>query len=323
MAKITIGILAHVDAGKTTLSEGILYLTGTTRRMGRVDKGDSFLDNDSMERDRGITVFSKEARFTSGDKEFTLVDTPGHADFSAEMERTLSVLDYAILVVSGVEGVQSHTITLLKLFELYRLPCFIFINKMDMPGASYENTLTELRNHLPNIVDMTSLKGISKGAELPESISEDAASCSEELMSEFFEKGSISMNSLRKAIRSRDIFPALGGSALKMEGVSELLELMGLLSEGSTYPEEFGAKVYKITRDLKGNRLTHLKVTGGILRNKMQLMTDPGDDEKEPINEKVEQIRLYNGEKFTTAGEAEAGTVCALLGLQHTYGRFA
>ena len=320
MAKITIGILAHVDAGKTTLSEGILYLTGTTRRMGRVDKGDSFLDNDSMERDRGITVFSKEARFTSGDKEFTLVDTPGHADFSAEMERTLSVLDYAILVVSGVEGVQSHTITLLKLFELYRLPCFLFINKMDMPGASYENTLTELRNHLPNIVDMTSLKGIPTGDELPESISEDAASCSEELMSEFFEKGSISMNSLRKAIRSREIFPALGGSALKMEGVGELLELMGLLSEGSTYPEEFGAKVYKITRDLKGNRLTHLKVTGGILRNKMQLMTDPGDDEKEPINEKVEQIRLYNGEKFTTAGEAEAGTICALLGLQHTYG---
>ncbi len=320
MRNITIGVLAHVDAGKTTLSEGILYLTGTTRKMGRVDKKDTFLDNDSMERDRGITVFSKEARFASGGMEFTLVDTPGHADFSAEMERTLTVLDYAVLVVSGVEGVQSHTLTLLKLFSFYRIPCFIFINKMDMAGASFERTLEELKKHLPNVLDMSGCAGLGRDEELPEDISEEAAACSEELMGEFFEKGTVSLASLRKAILNREIFPAMGGSALRMEGVKELLDLMGLLAEGKEYPEDFGARVYKITRDIRGNRLTHLKVTGGILRNKMLLQTAPGDGETDPVSEKVEQIRLYNGEKFTTAGEAEAGTVCAVLGLEKTYG---
>ena len=320
MEKITLGILAHVDAGKTTLSEGILYLTGTTRKMGRVDKKDTFLDNDSMERDRGITVFSKEARFNVGEKEFTLVDTPGHADFSAEMERTLTVLDYAILVVSGVEGIQSHTLTLIKLFDLYDIPCFIFVNKLDMPGASYESTLKELKDHLHNVVDMTGVRESADGR-LPDAQAEEAASCSETLMEEYFSEGFLKISSVVDAIKSRELFPVIGGSALKMEGVQELLDLIGLMAEQSPYPEEFGAKVYKITRDSRGNRLTHLKVTGGTLRNKMLVETSyDQDDEEGPSSEKIEQIRLYNGEKFTTASEVPSGTVCAVLGPVRTFG---
>ena len=317
MKKITLGVLAHVDAGKTTLSEGILYLTGTTRKMGRVDKKDTFLDNDSMERARGITVFSKEARFTLGDTEFTLIDTPGHADLSAEMERALSVLDYAVLVVSGVEGVQSHTRTLVKLFEIYRIPCFIFINKMDMPGASKERTLMELQAVLPGAVDLT---GLNEDLILDPDLSEEAAAYSEKLMEEFFEKGAVTLESLRNAILDREVFPVTAGSALKMEGVDGLLELLKTLAVERKYPEEFSAKVYKITRDMKGARLTNLKVTGGTLRNKMLLTTGKSGEDEEAFTEKVEQIRIYNGEKFTTVSEAGPGTVCAVLGLSRTYG---
>ena len=331
MKKMTLGVLAHVDAGKTTLSEAILYLTGTTRKVGRVDKGDTFLDSDSMEKARGITVFSKEARFSLQETEVILVDTPGHADFSAEMERTLRVLDLAILVVSGVEGVQSHTLTLMKLMDLYRIPYLIFVNKMDMLGASFERTMEDIKRHADGAVDLRSFAkdprtGLAQGEE-----AENAATCSEELMEEFFETGSVSSESLSKAVMKRELHPVVSGSALKMEGVTELLGLMDKLSWQGEYPEDFGALVYKITRDPKGNRLTHMKITGGVLRNKMSLVTrdsEEGDDDEETglrgsrgeKEEKVEQIRLYNGEKFVTSTEAGAGSLVAVLGLKNTYG---
>ncbi len=330
MKKITLGVLAHVDAGKTTLSETILYLTGATRRMGRVDKGDTFLDTDPVERNRGITVFSKEARFTYKDTEFTLVDTPGHADFSAEMERSLSVLDCAVLVVSGAEGVQSHTRTLLKLFGLYRIPFFIFVNKMDMPGASRDEVLKDIRKYVPDIVDITEFSsetGKDSGLRdrilkdsgsvmLPDDIAEDAATCSEELMESFMD-GGISVNDLRKAIGERRVFPVNFGSALKNDGVESLLETLDIFTEEKDHPEDFGALVYKITRDSTGNRLTHMKITGGTLKNKMQLVTSEEDGAE--VTEKAEQIRLYNGDKFKTVNQAEAGMLCAVLGLKNTY----
>ena len=330
MKKITLGVLAHVDAGKTTLSETILYLTGATRKMGRVDKGDTFLDTDPVERNRGITVFSKEARFTYKDTEFTLVDTPGHADFSAEMERSLSVLDCAVLVVSGAEGVQSHTRTLLKLFGLYNIPFFIFVNKMDMPGASREDVLKDIRKYVPDTVDITEFSAeIGRDAGLrerilkdpgsvmlPDDLAEDAATCSEELMDSFMD-GGLSVNDLRKAIGERRVFPVNFGSALKNDGVDSLLETLDVFTEEKEYPEEFGALVYKITRDSLGNRLTHMKITGGVLKNKMQLVTSEEDGIE--ITEKAEQIRLYNGDKFKTVNEACAGMLCAVLGLKNTY----
>ncbi len=319
MKKITLGVLAHVDAGKTTLSEAILYLTGTTKKIGRVDRGDTFLDSDSMEKQRGITVFSKEARFSLGETEVTLVDTPGHADFSAEMERTLSVLDLAVLVVSGVEGIQSHTVTLLKLFELYDIPFVVFVNKIDMYGSDLKSVMEELKKYRDCAVDFSSFSGMTDGV-IAGDLAENCASLSESLMDEFFEKGSIGFASLAKAIYSRNLIPVLSGSALKMEGMEHLMELIDRLSIDKTYPEEFGARVYKITRDKKGNRLTHLKVTGGMLKAKMVLDTALRSEEDEGSEEKVEQIRLYNGEKFTTVGEAGAGTVCAVLGLKNTYG---
>ena len=194
------------------------------------------------------------------------------------MERTLSVLDYAILVVSGVEGVQSHTITLIRLFELYDIPCFVFVNKLDMQGASFEGTIQDLKKYLPGAVDMTSLIGSDPEGDLPESITEEVAALSEDLMEEFFGNGSLKMSSVRTAVRNREVTPVVGGSALKMAGVRELLNLIGLMAEGRTYPDEFGARVYKITRDNRGNRLTHLKVTGGVLRNKMLVRTGTEDD---------------------------------------------
>lgn len=331
MKKITIGVLAHVDAGKTTLSEGILYLTGATRRMGRVDKGDTFLDTDPVEKSRGITVFSKEARFCFGETEFTLVDTPGHADFSAEMERSLSVLDCAVLVVSGAEGVQSHTRTLIRLFELYNIPFFIFVNKMDMQGASKEEVMKDLRKILPDAYDMTGLslklsedevyrqdcRKVPEDTMIPEELAEDIATCSEELMESYMD-GGISLKELKEAIKSRRVFPVNFGSALKMQGVEEFLTALEVLSSEDIYPAEFSALVYKITRDPSGNRLTHLKVTGGTLKNKMQIVTSSSEDEGE-TTEKAEQIRLYNGDKFTSAAQAEAGMLCAVLGLKKTF----
>ncbi|MBR6956386.1 MAG: TetM/TetW/TetO/TetS family tetracycline resistance ribosomal protection protein, partial [Firmicutes bacterium] len=333
MKKITLGVLAHVDAGKTTLSEGILFLTGTTRKVGRVDTGDTFLDTDQMEKNRGITVFSKEARFRAGDLEVTLVDTPGHADFSSEMERALSVLDLALLVVSGAEGVQSHTLTLLKLFKAYSIPVIVFVNKMDMPGTDARAVLKDIRKHLPEAVDFTEVaelltkdpetyaayKASPEAVLLPEAVAEEAATGSEELMDKYME-GGISAKDAVKAISDRRLYPVVFGSALKMTGIEELLKVLEVFAPEKKYPEEFSATVYKITRDANGNRLTNLKVTGGVLKNKMQLETAvPSDEDEKPEPEKVEQIRLYNGDKFTTANQAEAGTVCAVLGLKNTY----
>jgi small GTP-binding protein len=310
MKRQIIGVFAHVDAGKTTLSEGLLYLTGTLRQAGRVDKGDTLLDFDPMEQERGITVFSGEAGFTYGGTEFTLVDTPGHRDFSPEMERPLSVIDMAVLVVSGTEGVQSHTGTILKLLDHYRVPTVVFINKMDMNGADKNSVMGELREVMPGAVDFE---------EDEDALREDLASCSESLMEEFFAGGSVSEDSLREAVQNREVFPVVSGSALKMEGLEKLLDVLDRMAPDRIYPEEFGARVYKITRDIKGNRLTHLKVTGGVLKTKMLIETRLGSEETDALEEKVEQIRIYQGNKFRTVSEAPAGTLAAVLGLNETY----
>ena len=298
MKKITVGILAHVDAGKTTLSEAMLYKTGAIRKLGRVDKKDAFFDTDTQERERGITIFSKQAQMTAGDTEIMLLDTPGHVDFSAEMERTLRVLDYAILVISGKDGVQGHTATLWKLLRRYEIPAFIFVNKMDLDTADRQRVYENIRSKLGSgCVDLT------EGIPL-----EETASCSEELIEEFLESGELKDASIRRAIKARQLFPCVFGSALKITGVDRLLELMDSFTEVPPHPDEFGAMVYKITRDDKGTRLTHMKITGGQITSRMPL----GD-------EKIDQIRIYSGEKFRTAGEAEAGSVVAVTGLDSTF----
>lgn len=313
---LTTGILAHVDAGKTTLSEAILYLTGSIRKLGRVDHKDAFLDSSEIERSRGITVFSKEARFVLGEKEVTLLDTPGHADFSAEMERTLQVLDYAILVVSGTDGVQSHTRTLWKLLADCGMPVFVFVNKMDRPGTDREAIVRELTEAFGDGFVEAKADG---------SLNEDeAAMASENLMEEYLADSSLSDQSLARAIEERLIFPVYFGSALKMEGVKEFLDGFARYTQPKEYDEEFGARVYKISRDKQGNRLTHMKITGGSLKSKMLIdcghIQVKGDLESGTvIKEKAEQIRLYSGDSFTMAGEAAAGTICAVTGLTRTY----
>ncbi len=313
---LTTGILAHVDAGKTTLSEAILYLTGSIRKLGRVDHKDAFLDSSEIERSRGITVFSKEARFVLGEKEVTLLDTPGHADFSAEMERTLQVLDYAILVVSGTDGVQSHTRTLWKLLADCGMPVFVFVNKMDRPGTDREAIVRELTEAFGDGFVEAKADG---------SLNEDeAAMASENLMEEYLADSSLSDQSLAHAIEERLIFPVYFGSALKMEGVKEFLDGFARYTQPKEYDEEFGARVYKISRDKQGNRLTHMKITGGSLKSKMLIdcghIQVKGDLESGTvIKEKAEQIRLYSGDIFTMAGEAAAGTICAVTGLTRTY----
>ena len=301
---LTMGILAHVDAGKTTLSEAILFLTGAIRKMGRVDHRDAFLDNIQVERARGITVFSKEARFVLGEKEITLLDTPGHADFSAEMERTLQVLDYAVLVVSGTDGVQAHTRTLWKLMAGYDIPVFVFVNKMDRPGTDREMIMTELTNVFGDGFVEAGCDG---------SLNEDeAAMASEKLMEEYLSDGSISDRSIADAVEKRQLFPVYFGSALKAEGVKEFLKGFGRYTKPKEYDKEFSARVFKISRDKQGNRLTHMKITGGSLRSKM-LLNCGGKEEK------AEQIRLYSGDSFAMVSEAKAGTVCAVTGLTATY----
>lgn len=307
-SSLTIGIVAHVDAGKTTLSEAMLYLTGAIRKLGRVDHSDAFLDSSQIERARGITVFSKEARFVLGEKEITLLDTPGHADFSAEMERTLQVLDYAILVVSGTDGVQSHTRTLWKLLEGCDLPVFVFVNKMDRPGTDREMIMTELTNVFGDGFVEAGCDG---------SLNEDeAAMANEELMEEYLRDGisdgRLSDATIASAVAERQLFPVYFGSALKNEGVKEFLDGLERYTKPKKYDTEFSARVYKISRDKQGNRLTHMKVTGGSLRSKM--LIDFGGKE-----EKAEQIRLYSGESFSMVGEAAAGTVCAVTGLTDTF----
>lgn len=305
MKNIVIGILAHVDAGKTTLSEAMLYQTGAIRNLGRVDHKNAFLDTDIQERDRGITIFSKQAEMTYKDTKLMLLDTPGHVDFSAEMERTLQVLDYAVLVISGREGVQGHTVTLWKLLQKYEIPVFLFINKMDLEGADRAQILEELQSSL------------SAGCLDFEDLEEEQAAMSEEgLLEEYLETGHISVPSMRNSISNRKIFPCYFGSALRMSGVEGFLDGIVQFTEEPSYPKQFGARIYKITRDPQGMRLTHMKITGGTLSVKetLDLPDAPGAS-----GEKVNQIRIYSGGKYQTVQEAEAGTVCAVAGLEHTH----
>ena len=293
---ITLGLVAHVDSGKTTLTEAMLVGAGALRQAGRVDHGDAFLDTHALERSRGITIFAKEARLTLPHTELTLLDTPGHADFGAEMERTLSVLDYALLIISGTDGVQAHTETLWRLLERYRLPVFIFINKMDRPGADRDEILQNLQQKL-------------SPACLPADAEEETlALCNEGLMQEYLEGGMLTAECLAAAVARREWFPCFWGAALRQEGITGLLEGLDRLTLPPAYLPDFAARVYKISTDPQGNRLTHLKVTGGTLRVRMAL----------PNGEKITQIRLYNGAKYQTAEEIPAGTVAAVTGLTQT-----
>lgn len=302
MENIVMGILAHVDAGKTTLSEGMLYLSGTVRKLGRVDHKDAFLDTYSLERDRGITIFSKQAIFSLGNRRINLLDTPGHVDFSAEMERTLQVLDYAVLVISGADGVQGHTETLWKLLKLYEIPTFIFINKMDQPGTDRESLLTELKERLD---EGCIVFGKGKNVESLEEI----AMTDEAVLDYFMEHETVRNEDICRLIRERKIFPCYFGSALKLDGVQELLAGFEEYMKPFDGEKGFGARVFKISRDDKGERLTFLKVTGGKLVVKM------------PINkeEKINQIRIYSGAKYEAVNEVEEGGVCAVTGLSSSY----
>ena len=308
MKKLVMGILAHVDAGKTTLSEALLYHSGSIRRLGRVDHGNAFLDTDAMERERGITIFSKQAELVLGDLEVTLLDTPGHVDFSAEAERVLQVLDCAILVISGSDGVQAHTRTLWRLLERYGIPVFLFINKMDLAGADREAMLEGLKSRLDGgCVDFS----------LPlERLAEEAAVCDEAALERYLDSGSLTEEELTGLIARRKLFPCLFGSALKLEGVEALLACIRRFAPLRSYPEEFGARVFKVARDGRGARLTYLKVTGGVLRTK-DLLTNrrPGTPEEEIWEEKADQLRVYSGAKFRPVDEAPAGTVVAATGL--------
>lgn len=356
MKKLVIGILAHVDAGKTTLTEGLLYQTGKLRKLGRVDHGDAFLDTHSLEQARGITIFSKQAGFSLGELEITILDTPGHTDFSAETERTLPVLDYVILVISGTDGVQAHTRTLWNLLELYHIPVFLFINKMDRDGTKKEAILQELKTELSNsCIDFS---------ERSEAFYESLAVCREDLLEQYLAGISISNPQIQSLVAGREAFPCFFGSALRMEGITELLQGMASFMRAPDYPVEFGAYVYKITRDEQGNRLTHMKITGGSIKPKATLIhREPASPDASDMNsvgtgkqmknaadssamnsagtgkkiqtspetsymnsaevekqeEKINQIRIYAGAKYEAVNEAAAGTVCAVTGLELSY----
>ena len=302
MKRLVIGMTAHVDSGKTTLSEAMLYTAGEIRKLGRVDHGDAFLDTDPIERSRGITIFSKQAVMRLGGNEYTLLDTPGHVDFSAETERALRVLDYAVLVVSGTDGVQSHTETLWRLLKRYGVPTFIFVNKMDISFLEKESLGNELKRKLSaGCADLSPSRP-------QEELFEELAECSEDMMNSFLESGGIPDELISAAISRREVFPVVYGSALKLKGVEELLGLIGRYTVMTEPQPEFGALIYKITADEQGARLTHMKITGGSLRVKSVL-------ECGGRSEKVNQIRVYSGTKFTTVDEAPAGTLCAVTGL--------
>lgn len=319
MKNLVIGILAHVDAGKTTLSESMLYLSGNIRKLGRVDHGNAFLDTYALEKDRGITIFSKQAVFelpvSDAAKEgvrVTLLDTPGHVDFSAEMERTLQVLDYAILVISGANGVQGHTRTLWNLLKRYQVPVFLFVNKMDQNGTDRVKLMEELKRVLDD--GCTAFDTADDSDEFWE----NAAMCEEEALSEYLEHGTLSEDTLLRLVAERKVFPCYFGSALKVEGVKEFLDGLAKYTRVENSSEQsFRAKVYKISRDAQGNRLTHMKVTGGVLKVKDVLSNSP--DKAARWEEKVNQIRIYSGEKFDAVQEVTAGAVCAVTGLTHTY----
>ena len=326
MSKTVLGILAHVDAGKTTLSESILYLTGSIRKLGRVDNKDAFLDTYSLERERGITIFSKQAEIEMRGRSYTLLDTPGHVDFSAEMERTLQVLDYAVLVISGADGVQGHTQTLWRLLARYEVPTFIFVNKMDQNGTDRMALMEEIRQRLgDSCIDFS---------EEADARNENLAMCDEKVLETYLEKGTVTDEQVRRMITGRKVFPCFFGSALKLTGVQELLAGIAKWTEEKQYPETFGARVFKIARDAQGGRLTYMKITGGSLKVKAQLRgpirrrQEAGGEAEDTLSgkdasageweEKVNQIRIYNGTKFETVDAASAGTVCAVTGLTQT-----
>ncbi|MCR5107683.1 MAG: TetM/TetW/TetO/TetS family tetracycline resistance ribosomal protection protein [Lachnospiraceae bacterium] len=307
--KISIGILAHVDAGKTTLSEAMLYLSGSIRKAGRVDHKDTFLDTYSLERERGITIFSKLAKLNIGDFDITLHDTPGHTDFSPETERTLQVLDYAILVINGSDGVTGQTVFLWKLLDHYNIPVFIFVNKMDRPDTDRTYLMNSLKEKLSDsCVDFS-------GDTDPSLLKEAIAVCDEGLLNKYLEKGDIEKKDIIKLILKRRLFPCCFGSALKMEGVREFMDTLALYISEKEYPEEFGARIYKISRDEQGNRLTWMKLTGGSLssRDRISYVSDNAR-----IEEKADQLRIYSGNKFNTVNMALAGDVLAVTGLKKT-----
>ena len=328
MKKLVIGILAHVDAGKTTLSEELLYLCGEIRKIGRVDHGDAFLDTYELEKERGITIFSKQALLKTENMEVTLLDTPGHVDFSAEMERTLQVLDYAILVINGMDGVQSHTMTLWRLLERYQIPTFLFVNKMDQQGTDHDALLNDLKQHLhENCVDFGRTQDTDYGIyELTPEQLENIAVCEEDLLETYLETDIVEDRDIVRLIVQRKIFPCYFGSALKEKGVKDFWNGVQKYTAEPKRPTEFGAKVFKIARDEQGNRLTYMKITGGSLKVKTLLSSNsngqslPGRKaEEDAWEEKADQIRLYSGAKYELTSEAEAGTVCAVTGLTRTY----
>ncbi len=308
MKHVCIGVLAHVDSGKTTLSEGLLYASGALRRLGRVDHGDAFLDTDALERERGITIFAKQAMLTAGETELTLLDTPGHVDFSAEMERTLSVLDYAVLVISGSDGVQSHTRTLWRLLERYSVPTFLFINKMDLAGADESALMTQL---------LTTLSAECVDFSAPVSERDEAlALCGETALEQMLEHGAVTDACIADMVEQRAVFPCFFGSALKLQGIEALLSALDAYTLAPSYPDTLGARVFKISRDAQGARLTWLKVTGGVLRVKAPLSYEV---QGHAYSEKADQLRLYSGVKFRTLEKADAGSVVAVTGLSHSY----
>ena len=310
MKRICTGLLAHVDAGKTTLSEALLYRAGCLKKLGRVDHKDAFLDTNAMERERGITIFSKQAVLGLPDAQITLLDTPGHVDFSGEMERTLSVLDYAVLVVSGTDGVQSHTETVWKLLRRYGVPVFVFVNKMDLAGADRQAVLDQLARLEEGFVPFD-------GSLEPDAFAEALAMQSEEAMEAYLENGEVPRELITTMVARRQVFPCLFGSALKLQGVDELLAALQVYTRQPKEAEEFAARVFKISRDEQGSRLTWLKVTGGHLRVKALLTGE--DPDGQPWQEKADQLRVYSGAKFQAVEQAPAGTVCAVTGLTRTW----
>lgn len=326
MKRIVTGILAHVDAGKTTLSEALLYATGNVRKLGRVDHGDAFLDTNTMERQRGITIFTEPAIITTPNLTLTLLDTPGHVDFSAEMERTLAVLDYAILVISGADGIQGHTETLWRLLKRYNVPTFIFVNKMDAPAADKTKLLNQLKKRFSDgCIDFTGAH--DDNAALAD-VMEDIAMQSETAMESYLESGTIPDETIREMIADRALFPCFFGSALKMDGIDEFVAGFERYVREPEYDSEFGARIYKVSHDAQGNRLTWLKVTGGEFKAKTMLSgtervgadlgeSKIGDDGM--WHEKADQVRVYSGAKFATVDSVVAGTVCAVTGLTRTF----
>ena len=302
MKKLVIGILAHVDAGKTTLSEGMLYVSGAIRRLGRVDHKDAFLDTFELERERGITIFSKQAEFTWKDLCGTLLDTPGHTDFSAEMERTLQVLDYAVLVISGTDGIQGHTETLLKLLQTYKIPVFLFVNKMDLPGCDKSHLLEELNRRFGDGFIDFSICGT-------DAFYESIAMCDENALETYMNNSEVPGNMIAKMIAKRKVFPCFFGSALKLDGVEQFMDHLCEYTMEKTYPEEFAAKVFKVTRDDNGKRLSWMKITGGELKVKQLITYKNGESER------ADQIRIYSGTKYEAAEKAGSGTICAVTGL--------